>query len=218
MHSKMNKFIHTIASGVMALAAVMAMTAPTVSAAEVEIYDLSLDDNLETPEIKNSKVSQKVQDYQSEVAVQLKKANYDVELMRDNEVIVITIPAGQLFNPNDPVVNSLGKVSLKPLTRYLRNPGFYKMLLVMHTDNTGSDKYTLNLSRSRVNAVFDWFEANASVDFLVPYALGATDPAIDNNSMDNRKRNRRLEVFLVPDKVMINQAKKGRIDINYIGK
>ena len=164
MHSKMNKFIHTIASGVMALAAVMAMTAPTVSAAEVEIYDLSLDDNLETPEIKNS------------------------------------------------------KVSLKPLTRYLRNPGFYKMLLVMHTDNTGSDKYTLNLSRSRVNAVFDWFEANASVDFLVPYALGATDPAIDNNSMDNRKRNRRLEVFLVPDKVMINQAKKGRIDINYIGK
>ena len=106
MHSKMNKFIHTIASGVMALAAVMAMTAPTVSAAEVEIYDLSLDDNLETPEIKNSKVSQKVQDYQYEVAVQLKKANYDVELMRDNEVIVITIPAGQLLDRKSTRLNS----------------------------------------------------------------------------------------------------------------
>ncbi len=184
------------------------------AANEVEIYDLSLDENLETPAIKNDKQSQKIQDYQYDVAVQLKKANYDVELMRDNEVIIVTIPAGQLFAPNDTTVTSLGKVSLKPLLRYLQNPGFYKMLLVMHSDNTGSDKYTLWLTRTRVNAVFDWLDDNGSVDFVVPYALGATDPIVGNDSMDNRKRNRRLEIYLVPGKVMIEQAKKGRVDIN----
>ncbi len=185
-----------------------------MAANDVEIYDLSLDENLETPEIKNSKYSQKIQDYQYDVAVQLKKANYDVELMRDNEVIVITIPAGQLFEPNDTTVTSLGKVSLKPLLRYLKNPGFYKMLLVMHSDNPGSDKYTLGLTRSRVNAVFDWLDANGSIDYVVPYALGATDPIVGNDSMENRKHNRRLEVYLVPGKAMIDQAKKGRVDIN----
>ena len=185
---------------------------------KVDIYDLSLDDNLETPEIDNDKQAQRVQDYQYDVAVSLKKQNYDVELMRDNEVIVITLPAGQLFAPNDTVLSDLGMVSLKPLLSYLANPGFYKMLLVMHSDDTGSKLYTENLTRARVNAVFDWVDENASVDFVVPYALGGSDPLVDNNSMDNRKRNRRLEIYLVPDEVMIAQAKKGRINIKLIQK
>lgn len=184
----------------------------------VDIYDLSLDENLDMPQIHNDKQAAKVQDYQYDVAVKLKKQNFDVELMRDNEVIVVTIPAGQLFGPNDTILSNLGKTSLKPMLQYLQNPGFYKMLLVMHSDNTGSDVYTLELTRSRVNAVFDWFEDNGTVEFVVPYALGDTDPLVDNNSMVNRKRNRRLEIYLVPDNVMINQAKKGKINIKQIQK
>lgn len=178
---------------------------------KVDIYELSLDDNLELPEIDNEKQSDRVQDYQYNVAVSLKKSNYDVELMRDDEVIVVTIPASQLFNANDTILTSLGETLLKPFVKYLKTPGFYKMLLVMHSDNTGSDKYTLKLTRDRVNAVFDWFDMNTSVDFVVPYALGSTDPLVDNNSMTNRKRNRRLEIYLIPEEVMIQQAKKGKI-------
>ena len=185
---------------------------------KVDIYELSLDDNLEMPEINNDKQADNVQDFQYKVAVELKKASYDVELMRDDEVIVITLPASRLFAANDTVLTDVGKKLLGPLTRYLKNPGFYKMLLVMHSDNTGSDKYTLNLTRQRVNAVYDWLDENASVDFVVPYALGDTDPVTDNNSMDSRKRNRRLEIYLVPEEVMLNQAKKGNININRITK
>ncbi|MBR6283967.1 MAG: OmpA family protein [Muribaculaceae bacterium] len=185
---------------------------------KVDIYDLSLDDNLELPEINNDKQADRVQEYQYKVAVELKKASYDVELMRDDEVIVVTIPASRLFAANDTVLTDVGAKLLAPLTRYLKNPGFYKMLLVMHSDNTGSDKYTLNLTRQRVNAVYDWFDEKSSVDFVVPYALGDTDPITDNNSMDSRKRNRRLDIYLVPEEVMINQAKKGKININLITK
>jgi flagellar motor protein MotB len=62
-----------------------------------------------------------------------------------------------------------------------------------------------------VNAVYDWFDANGDVDFVVPYALGDTDPIVDNNSYDNRARNRRLEIYLVPAELMIERAKKGDI-------
>lgn len=185
---------------------------------EVDIYELSLDENIATPEIRNDKQADRVQDYQYEMAVAFKKANFDVEVMRDDEVIVVTIPASQLFDANDTVLNKLGEAQLKPFLSMLTNPGFYKMLLVMHSDNTGSSAYTLNLTRQRVNAIFDWFEENGSVDYVVPYALGETDPIVDNNSVENRKLNRRLEIYLVPDKVMLQQAKKGKINIRQKAK
>ena len=179
-----------------------------------DIYDMSLDENLMTPEIKNDKQADRIQEFQYNMAVAFKKSNYEVEVMRDDEVIVITIPASQLFDPNDTVLNKLGQEQLKPFLRMLKNPGFYKMLLVMHSDNTGSSQYTISLTRQRVNAIFDWFDENGSVDYVVPYALGETDPIVDNNSVENRKRNRRLEIYLVPEKTMIQQAKKGVINIS----
>lgn len=185
---------------------------------EEDIYELSLDENLATPEIKNSKQAEKIQDFQYDMAVAFKRSNYEVEIMRDDEVIVITIPASQLFEPNDTALSTLGEAQLKPFLRMIKNPGFYKLLLVMHSDNTGSSEYTLNLSRQRVNAIFDWFDENGSVDYVVPYALGETDPMVDNNSVENRKRNRRLEIFLVPEKTMLQQAKKGIINISHIAK
>ncbi|MBQ6079146.1 MAG: OmpA family protein [Muribaculaceae bacterium] len=183
-----------------------------------DIYELSLDENIVTPEIKNDKQADKIQDFQYEMAVAFKKSNYDVEIMRDDEVIVVTIPASQLFDANDTVLNQIGEAQLKPFVRMMKNPGFYKMLLVMHSDNTGSEVYTLNLTRQRVNAIFDWFDENGSVDYVVPYALGETDPIVDNNSVENRKRNRRLEIYLIPEKTMLQQAKKGNINMNHIAK
>ena len=197
----------------------MSWAQPLIAKVHVDdIYDMSLDENIMSPEIKNDKQADKIQEFQYNMAVAFKQANYDVEIMRDDEVIVVTIPASQLFDPNDTVVNKLGEEQLKPFLRMLTNPGFYKMLLVMHSDNTGSSEYTLNLTRQRVNAIFDWFDENGSVDYVVPYALGETDPVVDNNSVENRKRNRRLEIFLIPEKTMLQQAKKGNININHIAK
>ena len=183
-----------------------------------DIYEMSLDENLMTPEIKNDKQADRIQEFQYNMAVAFKQTNYDVEIMRDDEVIVITIPASQLFDPNDTVLNKLGEEQLKPFLRMLNNPGFYKLLLVMHRDNPGSSEYTLNLTRQRVNAIFDWFEENGSVDYVVPYALGETDPIVDNNSVESRKTNRRLEIFLIPEQTMLQQAKKGRINMSQMGK
>ena len=184
----------------------------------VDIYELSLDDNLELPEISNDKQSENIQEYQYKTALELKKKNYDVELMRDDEVIVVTIPASVLFEANESVLTKLGESTIKPFLQYLKNPGFYKMLLVMHSDNTGSDSYTVDLTKKRVNAVYDWIDENGDVDFVVPYALGATDPLNDNNSLENRRNNRRLEIYLVPKEIMLEQAKKGKINIKTITK
>lgn len=187
------------------------------NAKKIDIYELSLDQNLATPEIKN-KLKDAVQDFQYKQAVELIKQNYEVELTRDNEVIIVTIPAERLFVSNDTVLAATGPAALKPMLRYLKNPGFYKLLLVMHSDDTGSKAYTVRLTRSRVNAVYDWFDANGDVDYIVPYALGSNDPLNANDSMEKRRKNRRLEIYIVPNDVMLEQAKRGAININIIKK
>lgn len=197
---------------ILALGASMVM--PMQAAKKVDIYELSLDDNLSLPQVKSDKASDAIQDYQYDQAVALIKQSYEVEMMRNNEVLIATVPAERLFANNDTALAQTANAALKPFLRFLRNPGFYKLMLVMHSDDTGSPRYQVDLTRARVNAVYNWFDANGSVDFVVPYALGGTEPVNDNNSMNNRRKNRRLEIYIVPCDVMVQQAKSGSVDIN----
>lgn len=135
-----------------------------------------------------------------------------VETYRNKEVLLITIPASNLFAPNDTVLRQSASALLSPLKRYLKDPDMYRVLMVMHTDNTGSAMYRDQLTEKRINAVADWFaDQGSDTEFLFPFAFGDDMPLVENNSMSNREKNRRLEVYLVPGKKMLEQAKKGRI-------
>ncbi|MBD5357118.1 MAG: OmpA family protein [Bacteroides sp.] len=141
------------------------------------------------------------------------KSECTVEAFRNKEVLLITIPAHLLFGPNMTELRSKAGEYLAPIRRYLKNPDTYRVMLVMHTDNTGSEPYREQLTADRVNAVFDWFEESGSdTSYLFSYALGDDMPLKPNDSMDNRDRNRRLEIYLVPGKKMVEQAQKGRIE------
>lgn len=140
------------------------------------------------------------------------KSGCTVETFRNKEVLLVTIPASKLFGPNDTKLLTTASSLLTPLKRYLREPDMYRVLMVMHTDNTGSDVYRDRLTEERSKAITDWFEENGSdISYLFPFAFGDDMPLVENNSMTNRERNRRLEVYLMPGKKMLEQAKKGRI-------
>lgn len=138
-----------------------------------------------------------------------------VEKLRKGEVLVVTIPASMLFMPNDTLLRPTAARVLTPFLRYLKNPDMYWMILDMHSDNTGNQEYTDNLTLERVTSVFDWFaeQTNVNTQYLFPTASGASDPLpnVDYLSMTNRARNRRLEIYLVPGRKMLEEAKKGRI-------
>lgn len=137
-----------------------------------------------------------------------------VETLRNGEVLVVTIPASLLFMPNDTILRPTASRVLASFRRYLKNPDMYWMILDMHSDNTGNTAYTDNLTLQRVMSVFDWFEdQGCDTKFLFPTASGAWDPlpGVDNLSMINRAKNRRLEIYLVPGRKMLEAAKKGHI-------
>lgn len=136
-----------------------------------------------------------------------------VENYRNKEVLLITIPARLLFAPNETLLNDKASEYLSPFKRYLRHPDTYRVLLVMHTDNTGSDQYRDEITEERVESIFEYFdEQGFDTSFLFPYAMSDEMPIYENDSQKNRDANRRLEIYLMPGTKMLEQAKKGRIE------
>ncbi len=176
-----------------------------------QYYEMSIEENIETPAI-NKKLHSKIVDYQKKHAEVLISHKQKVETMRNGEVLVVSINTDMLFAPNDTILLPTADNYLRPYSTFLKTPNLYKVLIVVHSDNTGSEDYTYKLTESRVNEIYNWFaNQNVNTSLLIPYAMGDTEPLKDNNSSANRKANRRLEIYLIPSETMIEMAKRGNL-------
>lgn len=177
-----------------------------------DLYDLPFSVNLNSPKLGNQK--SKIREFQQRVAKKMISNGHNVETTRNGEVIVATIAASDLFLPNDTVLRPTASKYLSPYTNFLKEADFYHMLLLMHSDNTGSEDYTMRLTEARVLAVFNWLKSKAACsDYVIPYGMGSNDPLSNtpNNSVSNREKNRRLEIYLVPGKTMIKKSSRGQL-------
>lgn len=201
------------------LISIFATIIPLTVKAERDLDEMTKDELILSLDL--GKHAPLVKKFQAKEATRLINEKYNakvngcnIETMRNGEVIIITIPSDLLFLPNDTLLMAGSDEYLMPIRRYLKSPDMYRVLLVMHTDDTGSDVYTDNLSLARVDAIFGWFDEHvADTTYLFPTASGASEPlpGISNNSAENRAKNRRLEVYLIPGTKMLGQAKTGRI-------
>ncbi len=174
-------------------------------------FDLSLEENIALPVIAKKQKAD-VASFQEKNAESLLANGQYVETMRNREVIVATIEADILFSPNDTTLLSSATNNLSPYSAFMKIPGMYKVLIVMHSDNTGSEDYTYHLTESRINAVYRWFEQSGNnTSALIPYAMGDSEPLKPNNSRLNRKKNRRLEIYIIPDKQMLEMVKRHKL-------
>lgn len=174
---------------------------------EYDIMSLEFDQNLKLPEIK-AKQHERIKEYQARTGLQLREKGYTVESVRNGEVIVVTIPAHKLFHANSTTLNPESDKILKPIFSLLNKSGWYKFLLAMHSDNTGSSQYSDTLTNNRVLSICEWAGVNGyPSSVIVPYGMGSISPLKRNNSIANRRINRRLEIYIVPNHVMIQSAK-----------
>ena len=175
----------------------------------IDITQLTLDENLSIPDL--GKQARKIRTAQSREMKRLQKARLsDLKLIRNYEVLKATLSASNLFLPNDTVLSDRADIYLRPFLAALRVPDFYHVMLVMHSDDTGSEAYSLDLIRARAHAVRDWFTRNGgNTDFVVIYEAGAFDPIASNETLEGRARNRRLDIYLIPGEKMVDMARRG---------
>lgn len=176
---------------------------------ESAFMDLNLEQNILVPAV-GKKEHSSVKRHMNHIAQDLAKKNYIVDLTRNDEVIVVTIPSDDLFLPNDTLLSPAAPAKLSPIVSIVKDPEMYKMVYSVHTDNTGSPSYNLYLSHERNNSLYDWLLDNISEDLIViPYESGDTEPIAANDSREGRKENRRIEIYLIPGPKMITLAHKG---------
>lgn len=206
------------------LSALMLATAAPWGAADDTIYytdpyegfneetfmDMDFEPNLATPPVPDRE-KEAVRRSMAAVAKSL-HGPFSVDLMRDGEVIVVTIPTDNIFLPNDTLLNESAERIMRPLFNLMDDPMRFKIVAAVHTDDTGNTLYHERLSTARLYSVYDLFldmidEGVINPDtVIIPYAMGADDPVADNDTWRNRALNRRLEIFFIPGPALIKQA------------
>ncbi len=73
-----------------------------------------------------------------------------------------------------------------------------KVQISGHADNTGTDEYNMKLSEARMNSVMDFLTRHGinNTRFFMPVPYGEWKPLTDNNTVQSRARNRRVEFLL----------------------
>jgi len=102
------------------------------------------------------------------------------------------------FAPNDHRLNSTSRSALTELVSLLNKHADVSVRLGGHTDNRGSAKDNLALSKRRVMAVVKFLVANGIEGHrLKPFGFGESRPLESNATESGRAKNRRIEVVVV---------------------
>lgn len=184
----------------------------------IDIQTLTVDENINIPIVESPLAHRKIREYMAEKVKSLQKLKQygvsDVELLRDDEVIKVSIPMDKLFYPNDTTFLSKADLLMRPIARYGEEEGMYHILIVTHSDNTGSIDYSLNLTSNRAERIRTKLkQLGAKINEIVVYGMGSEEPVANNFTMESRRKNRRTEIYLIPGEEMIKLSLRGRLEI-----
>jgi outer membrane protein OmpA-like peptidoglycan-associated protein len=119
------------------------------------------------------------------------------EVERVGEGIAVTFESGVLFPYNSSDVLPAGRENLRQLATSLRNYPGTSVLIVGHTDSSGSDEYNMALSLRRAESARSFLAAQGiDASRVRVEGRGESEPVADNSSEAGRSKNRRVEIAI----------------------
>lgn len=174
---------------------------------ERDISTGSLEDELQSPPVA-PKLKSYISSYMQEMARNLYRDGYDVETMRGGEVVIVVLPSDNLFFPNEDKLLPAASTLLDRFRHFMTTPDKFKIVIAAHSDDTGSEEYCYDLTESRINSILDFFEERkVNIGSVTGFPKGFSDPVADNDTRMNRAKNRRIEIYILPDIRLLEEAK-----------
>jgi outer membrane protein OmpA-like peptidoglycan-associated protein len=128
---------------------------------------------------------------------------------RVGEGIVVTFDSGLLFAYDSDAIQGAARTNLSNLAESLRKYQDTDVLIVGHTDATGSDSYNQGLSERRSAAAANYLATNGVTRARVRTAgRGESEPIESNEVAEGRAQNRRVEVVIVANEQLRQTAGK----------
>lgn len=174
----------------------------------VDELSMTLEENIAYPAVA-AKKARPVTEAMGELSKKLKALGFATAMERNGEVVRLTIPASDLFRANARELSPEGRKKLEKLERYVSHREQFKVLVAVHTDDTGDEQYADELSSDRANAIDGYFTKELGREpNLIPYGLGHDEPLANDVTVKNRAANRRVEIFFVPTIAYIKHLTK----------
>lgn len=172
-------------------------------------YSAGIEENIKTPAVP-VKLKERVADAMTKLQQTLANGGYKTDKVRDGEVVVVTIEASKLFRANSTVLREGAGAVLQPLVPYLKRTDNYKIVLAVHSDDTGDAEYSDRLTADRASAIDSFIasKTGGSESDIIPYGLGFDEPVASNAGIRNRAANRRVEFYFIPTEEFISKVKK----------
>ncbi len=127
---------------------------------------------------------------------------------RVGEGIKLTFDSQLLFDFGKSDLKQGNKDDLRKLAQTLIDYPETELLIVGHTDNTGSNSFNKTLSRKRAAAVSSQLsDAGVKNSRLSTVGKGESQPAVSNDSEISRSQNRRVEIAIYANDKMKAEAK-----------
>lgn len=141
-------------------------------------------------------------------AEEIKQSVPNAEVIREGEGIIVKFDSGILFDVNQYALKSAARTNIENLAVSLKNNPETTILVVGHTDASGSDEYNRRLSERRAQAVKDYaLGQGISSSRLAVEGRGESEPIADNTTEVGKTLNRRVEIVIVANETMKQEAK-----------
>ena len=136
--------------------------------------------------------------------------NAQVEKINDGEAIKVTFESGLLYATNSSTLNTASRASLDKFATSLLNNPDTDVKIFGHTDSTGNDRINNPLSEERAKSVYNYLMSKGvSGQRMESAGFGSSEPIADNATVEGRAQNRRVEVYILPNAKMIEEAAQG---------
>ncbi len=135
------------------------------------------------------------------------------QVERVEDGIVITFDgenSGVHFATDKYNINAESQATLDKLAAILVEYPETDVLVVGHTDSVGSDAYNMTLSKNRAQSVTNYFVNNKGLSSgrFTTHWFGEEQPVASNDTAEGRAQNRRVNIVIVPNENMEQQAKQ----------
>lgn len=142
-------------------------------------------------------------------AEELERELKQAEVERVGEGIKVTFDSGLLFGFDQSKLSVSSEANLDSLAKTLNKYPDTNIIIDGHTDNTGSEKYNMKLSMERATSVESYLKnKGVSGSRIATRGLGESSPKSDNTTETGRSENRRVEIGIVANEKMQEEAKK----------
>ena len=106
-----------------------------------------------------------------------------------------TVIQNLFFDFNSAEILPESYATIERLYQFLKQNGRMKVTIEGHTDNIGTEKYNLELSKRRADAIRQaLIEKGIKEDRIIARGMGRNNPIATNDTEEGRAQNRRVEL------------------------